>query len=192
MQQRDQPRAAFVDKAKFLGDPGTDVARRAREGRPLTQAFKAPRIVEGVILLELPPTSKWLRPSTPLCSNTSSYQPRDRVVVEQENLGHLLTAHPLIQQHQGVGAPCHATGGQTVASQISALRSSSIRKPPRIMRPSESDPTRQTQDIFPESSPIESRVYPHAAAHGRRHRRLAAPHGEWSYPTRAWARATGE
>jgi hypothetical protein len=41
----------------------------------------------------------------------------DRVVVEQENLGHLLTAHPLIQQHQGVGAPCHATGGQTVASQ---------------------------------------------------------------------------
>src|ERR1700761_2026628 len=34
MQQRDQPRAAFVDEAEFLRDPGADLARRARQGRP--------------------------------------------------------------------------------------------------------------------------------------------------------------
>jgi hypothetical protein len=41
----------------------------------------------------------------------------DRVVVEQENFGHVLTAHTLIQQHQGVGAPRHATSRQTIARQ---------------------------------------------------------------------------
>ncbi len=30
MQQRDQSRAAFVDEAEFLLDPGADLARRAR------------------------------------------------------------------------------------------------------------------------------------------------------------------
>ena len=41
----------------------------------------------------------------------------DRVVVEEENLGHFLTAHPAIQECQGVGAPRHATRRRTVASQ---------------------------------------------------------------------------
>src|SRR6202041_3562642 len=60
---------------------------------------------------------------------------------EQENLGHLLTAHPLIQQHQGLARLCTRPAAKpSRASAISSLRSSSIRKPPRIMRPSESDP----------------------------------------------------
>src|SRR6202041_1604471 len=60
---------------------------------------------------------------------------------EQENLGHLLTAHPLIQQHQGLARLCTRPAAKpSRASAISALRSSSIRKPPRIMRPSESYP----------------------------------------------------
>ena len=33
MQQRNQPRMAFVNEAKFLFDPGTDLARRARQRR---------------------------------------------------------------------------------------------------------------------------------------------------------------
>ena len=41
----------------------------------------------------------------------------DRIVVEQENFSHFLTAHTLIQQHQGVGAPRHATSRQTIARQ---------------------------------------------------------------------------
>src|ERR1700683_3362087 len=87
--------------------------RRVERGRVApTQAFKAPHC-SGVILLELPPTSKWLRPSTPLCSN-SSYQPR---IVSSSNKRTSATAHPLIQQHQGIGAPCPAPGGQPAASQ---------------------------------------------------------------------------
>ena len=57
MQQRDQPRAAFVDKAKFLGDPGGLDASSA-EGRPNPGLQSS--ALWGVILLELPPTSKWL------------------------------------------------------------------------------------------------------------------------------------
>ena len=33
MQQRDQSRTAFVNEAKFLSDPDTDLARRARQRR---------------------------------------------------------------------------------------------------------------------------------------------------------------
>src|SRR5277367_1966349 len=72
MQQRDQARAAFVDEAEFLGDPGADLVERGRVDP--TQAFRASHC-STLILPELPPISKRLSPSTPLCSK-SSYQPR--------------------------------------------------------------------------------------------------------------------
>src|ERR1700691_5461130 len=114
--------------------------RRVERGRVApTQAFKAPHC-RGVILLELPPTSKWLRPSTPLCSN-SSYQPR---IVSSSNKKPSATCSQLIPLSNSTRALARLVTRPAAkpsrASAISALRSSSIRKPPRIMRPSESDP----------------------------------------------------
>src|SRR5271154_5682722 len=114
MQQRDQPRAAFVDEAEFLGDPGAYLARRARQARPdpglqgiallgahfarAAAHLEAGQAFDAVLFEQLVPAA-------------------DRVVVEQENFGHFLTAHTLIQQHYGVGAPRHATGRPTIARQ---------------------------------------------------------------------------
>src|SRR5271170_8387183 len=137
MQQRDQPGAAFVDQAEFLGDPVADLARRARQSRPDPG-------LQGLALLDahFARAAAHLEAAEPFDAALLEklIPAADRVVVEQENFGHFLTAHTLIQQHQRVGAPRHATGRQTIAraNAISVLRSSSLRKPPRIMRPSES------------------------------------------------------
>src|SRR6202041_3827606 len=114
MQQRDQPRAAFVDEAEFLGDPGADLARRARQGRPdpglQSLAWLGAHFARVAAHLEAaePFDAALLEKLIPAA---------DRVVVEQENFSHFLTAHTLIQQHQGVGAPRHATSRQTIARQ---------------------------------------------------------------------------
>src|ERR1700719_3242212 len=114
MQQRDQPRAAFVDEAEFLGDPGADLARRARQGRPdpglQSLALLGAHFARAAAHLEAaePFDAALLEKLIPAA---------DRVVVEQENFSHFLTAHTLIQQHQGVGAPRHATSRQTIARQ---------------------------------------------------------------------------
>ena len=62
----------------------------------------------------------------------------DRVVVQQKRIGDFLTAPPVVQKHQGICASRHARGHRPFArNAISLLRSSSLRKPPRIMRTSE-------------------------------------------------------
>src|SRR5271167_580409 len=138
MQQRDQPRAAFVDKAKFLGDPGTDVTRRAREGRPnpglqssvlqgrhlarTAAHVEAAQAFDAALFEQLVPAA-------------------DRVVVEQENLGHLLQLMPLSNSTSALARLVTRPAAKpSRASAISALRSSSMRKPPRIIWPSESHP----------------------------------------------------
>src|SRR5271154_2276525 len=136
MQQRDQPRAAFVDEAEFLGDPGADLARRARQGRPDPG-------LQGVALLgaHLARTAAHLeavRPSTPSCSN-SSYQSR---IVSSSNNRTLATSWQLKPSSNRTSAVARRVTRPAAkpsrANAISALRSSSQRKPPRIMRPSES------------------------------------------------------
>src|SRR5271168_5417582 len=114
MQQRDQARAAFVDEAEFLGDPGADLARRARQSRPDPG-------LQGLALLDahFARAAAHLEAAEPFDAALLEklIPAADRVVVEQENFGHFLTAHTLIQQHYGVGAPRHATGRPTIARQ---------------------------------------------------------------------------
>src|SRR5208283_4083112 len=114
MQKRDQPGAAVVDEAEFLLDPGAHLARRTRQGRldPRLQGLgllqaqlagtaahvEAGQAVEPALFEQLVPAA-------------------DRVVIEQQNPGHLLAAHAIVQQHQSVGAPRHPTGRQAIASQ---------------------------------------------------------------------------
>ena len=118
VQQRDQSRAAFVDEAKFLLDPGPDLARRPRQARgdPSLQVVflrgahkaRAPAHIEAgqafdaALFKELAPTA-------------------DRVVVEQQRLGDLPAAPPIIQKHQGVRATRHPTGRRPIARQRDQL-----------------------------------------------------------------------
>src|SRR5271168_4318840 len=114
MQQRDQPRAAFVDEAEFLGDPGADLARRARQGRPDPG-------LQGVALLgaHLARTAAHLEAGQAFDAVLFEklVPVADRVVVEQQNLGHFLAAQAFIQPHQRSGAPRHPTSRQTIARQ---------------------------------------------------------------------------
>ena len=118
MQQCDQSRAAFVDEAEFLLDPGADMPRRPRQacGDPSLQAVflrgaqkaRAPAHVEAgqafdpVLFKELAPTA-------------------DRVVVKQERLGDVPAAPPVIQKHQRVCASRDPTGRRPIARQSNQL-----------------------------------------------------------------------
>jgi hypothetical protein len=111
MQQRNHPRAAFVDEAEFLGDPRADVTRRARKRRvrPSFQGYGLLRVhqagtaahVEGGQAFD----AALLEQSMPFA---------DRVVVEQQNPSHFLAAHPIIQEDQGVRASGHPADPRAV------------------------------------------------------------------------------
>src|SRR5271154_681926 len=114
MQQRNQSRTAFVNEAKFLFDPGTDLARRARQRRADvsfqsvflrgTQKTGAAAHVEAGQPLD-PALLKQFVPAT------------DRVVVQQKRCRDFLTAPPVVQQHQSVRPPRQARRRQAVARQ---------------------------------------------------------------------------
>ncbi len=114
MQQRDQTRAALVNKAEFLGDPRADLARRLRkrrrdpslQGGGLLRAQQARTAAHVEAGQAFKPTLFEQRMPVP-----------DRVVVEQKNLGHFLAAQAVIQQHERVGASRHAAGRDVVAGQ---------------------------------------------------------------------------
>ena len=118
MQQRDQSRTAFVNEAEFLLDKGADLARRARQRRADkdfqrvflrgAQKARAPAHVETGQTLD-PTLFKEFEPAT------------DRVVVQQQRIGDFLTAPPVVQKHQGVGAACHARGRRPIARQCDQL-----------------------------------------------------------------------
>src|SRR6202034_2046894 len=125
--------AAFVDEPEFLGDPGADLARRTRKARPDPG-------LQGVALLgaHFARAAAHLEAAEPFDAVLFEQlvPAADRVVVEQQNLGHFLAAQAFVQPQQRRGAPRHATppaANPSRANAISALRSSSLRKPPRIM-----------------------------------------------------------
>src|SRR5450759_2656828 len=118
MQKRDQPRAAFINEAKFLLDPGTDLACRTRQRRAYprlqivlllhTQIAGAPAHIEAGDALD-PVLLEKLAPAA------------DRVIVKKKRIGDFLTAPPVMQKHQGVGAARHATGHRPIARQHDQL-----------------------------------------------------------------------
>src|ERR1700684_3267364 len=118
MQQRDQSRTAFVNEAKFLFDPGTDLARRARQRRAdecfqcvfLRGAQKA-RVSAHV------KTGQALDPTL-----FKQFEPAaDRVVVQQQRSSDFLTAPTVVQKHQGVCASRHTRGHRPIARQRDQL-----------------------------------------------------------------------
>src|SRR5580692_5878468 len=118
MQQRDQSRTAFVNEAKFLFDPGTDLAGRARQRRAdeyfqclfLRGAQKARASAHVKTGQALDPTLfKQFEPAA------------DRVVVQQQRSSDFLTTPTVVQKHQGVCASRHTRGHRPIARQRDQL-----------------------------------------------------------------------
>src|SRR5271157_2166451 len=115
-----------------------------------TQAFKLSSCA-ALIKPALPPISKLVRPSIPPCSK-SLRQPR---IVSSSSNNALATSRQLHPSSKSTRAfarrVIRLAAAPSRANAISLLRSSSPRKPPRIMPPSESDQQRNARN-FPEPS----------------------------------------
>src|SRR5271157_5916162 len=115
-----------------------------------TQAFKLSSCA-ALIKPALPPISKLVRPSIPPCSK-SLRQPR---IVSSSSNNALATSRQLHPSFKSTRAfarrVIRLAAAPSRANAISLLRSSSPRKPPRIMPPSESDQQRNARN-FPEPS----------------------------------------
>src|SRR5271155_4661275 len=114
MQQRDQSGTAFVNEAKFLFDPGTDLARRARQRRA-DESFQSVFLrgtqkacAAAYVKTREPLDAALLKQLVPAA---------DRVVVQQKRCRDFLTAPPVVQQHQSVRPPRQARRRQAVARQ---------------------------------------------------------------------------
>src|SRR5450631_658939 len=114
MQQRDQPRAAFVDEAEFLGDKGPDLARGARQsgGDPGLQRL-------GLLGAHLARTAAHVEAGQAFDAALFEkiVPAADHVVVEQKNIRHFLAAQTSIQKHQSVRPTRDTARRQAVASQ---------------------------------------------------------------------------
>src|SRR5271170_5547793 len=120
---------------------------RVERGRvAFTQAFKA-SACSAFIRPELPPTSNAVRPSIPLCPNTPC-QPR---IVSSSHRKNSATSCQLLPASRSTRALARRVTRQTIepsrASAIRAFRSSSLRKPPRITRRSESRQPQHASDF---------------------------------------------
>src|SRR5271165_542808 len=115
-----------------------------------TQAFKLSSCA-ALIKPALPPISKLVRPSIPPCSK-SLRQPR---IVSSSSNNALATSRQLHPSSKSTRAfarrVIRLAAAPSRANAISLLRSSSPRKPPRIMPLSESDQQRNARN-FPEPS----------------------------------------
>src|SRR5271156_6633343 len=118
MQQRDQSRTAFVNEAEFPLDPGTDLARRARQRRAdkhlqciflrgaqktrATADVKTAYALDAALLKQLVPAA-------------------DRVVVQQQGIRDFLATPPAVQQNQGVRTSRHPRRRRPIAGQRDQL-----------------------------------------------------------------------
>src|SRR5665811_114511 len=129
MQERDQSRAAFINEPEFLLDPGADLTCWTRQRRAYprlqivlllhTQIACAPAHIEAGDAFD-PALLEELTPAP------------DRVVIKEQRIGDFLTAPPFVQKHQGKAFARRETRqgeDPSRASAVSALRSSSLRKP---------------------------------------------------------------
>src|SRR5215468_3872772 len=115
-----------------------------------TKAFKASSCT-GLKKLALPPTSKLVSPSMPRCSN-SLCQPR---IVSSFNKNAAATSsqlHPSSSSTKAFARRVRRDAAEpSRANAIRCLRSSALRKPPRIM-PHPNPPIRERQGISTDSS----------------------------------------
>ena len=147
--KRDQSRAAFVDDAEFLLDPGANLPHRARQGR----TNPSPQIVflRGAQQPSTPAHVELVRPSIPRFSK-SLRQPR---IVSSSSKNALATSRQLHPSSRSTKAfarrVTRLAAEPSRANAISLWRSSSLRKRPRIMSLSESDQPQNARN-FPDTS----------------------------------------
>src|SRR5271166_4340914 len=115
MQQCDQAGSALIGDAAFRLDPGADLTGcpRQRLGDPTLQLVllriaqaaraavmaKARQAFDALVLIQPIPSA-------------------DGVVVQQQDLRDIAAAHPVIQQHQRVGAPGRSVSHGTIATRV--------------------------------------------------------------------------
>ena len=118
MQQGDQARAALIGDAAFgfdpatnlagcpwqrLGDPGPQfVLLRIAQAAGAAFVAKARQAFDALFLIQPMPGA-------------------DRIVVQIEHLGDRLTAHPIVQQKQGVGPPRQSMSHRPISGQFNQV-----------------------------------------------------------------------
>lgn len=127
---RPRDTVANIGEAECLLDKGPDLARRARQRRanpslqidflPGAQKTRAPAHIEAGNALD-PALFEKLAPAA------------DRVVVEQERMGDLLTAPPIVQKHQGIRTPRHPARRRPIARQHDQLAAISFVEEARLI-----------------------------------------------------------
>src|SRR6478752_10152114 len=114
VQQRDQPRAAFVNEAEFSRDEGANLPRRARQ-RGSDKGF------QGLFLhsTQKACAAAYVKTGEPFdAALLKQLVPAaDRVVVQQKRCRDFLTAPPVVQQHQSVRPPRQARRRRAIARQ---------------------------------------------------------------------------
>src|SRR5664279_1437478 len=118
MQQRDQPRAAFINETEFRLDPGPDLAGRTRQSRsnPDLQFFL-------LLAVHLASTATGLKTSQPFKAilDKQAVPPADRVVIQQKRPRDLFAAPAGIQKHQRIGATRQSVGRRSIPRQRSQV-----------------------------------------------------------------------
>ncbi len=132
MQERDQSRAAFINEAEFLLDPGADLACRTRQRRAYPrrqivfllggQIAGAPANIEAGEAFD-PALFEELAPAA------------DRVVVQQQCTGDLLAVPSIVQKHQAVRAPRHPARRRPVARHVQKHQAVRAPRHPARRRP---------------------------------------------------------
>lgn len=119
MQKRDQPRAALVLDAELRCDPGADLTGRARRRR------LDPGNEPGLLLLVQhagAAAGRETQERLAAAFGKRAMPPTDRVVVEKQHPGDLLTAHSTVEQNQSVGPPSQAIRHRTITRQRNQRR----------------------------------------------------------------------
>ena len=127
MQQRDQSRAAFINEAEFRLDPGADLACRTRK-RSAYPRLQIVFLLGGHIACA-PAHIEAGQAFDPALLEEPAPAAHG-VVVEQKPFGDLLTAPPGVKNTKAFARRVTRQGEDASrAKAISALRSSSLRKP---------------------------------------------------------------
>src|SRR6516225_1624221 len=119
MQKRDQSRAAFVRDTELRCDPSADVTGRARRRRSY------PSNELGLLLVVQragAAAGRETHERLAAAFGKRAMPPTDRIVVEKQHLGDLLTAHSAVEQNQSIGPPSQAIRHRTITRQRNQRR----------------------------------------------------------------------
>src|ERR1035437_1187357 len=136
MQQRDQPRAAFINETEFRLDPGPDLAGRTRQSR------SNPDLQFCLLLaVHLASAATGLKTSQPFKAilDKQAVPPADRVVIQQKRPRDLFAAPAGIQKPSALARRANRWAADpSRASAVRSARSTADKKPAQIIPQDES------------------------------------------------------